>query len=86
MLPWQPNNHDNQFQHARLSNSEIVQEQTLNHLSIMNINKATGQGNEISKIMTIFYSFSCYHGNQITMTTNFNILGGKIPRVFKNKL
>ena len=21
--------------------------------------------------------FFCYHGNQITMTTNFNILGGK---------
>ena len=60
LLPWQL---DNQFQHARLSNSESVQEQTLNHLSIMNINKATGQGNEKSKIMAIFYCFS------VTMAT-----------------
>ena len=31
--------------------------------------------------MVFFY----YHGNQITMKTNFNILGDKIPRVFWNR-
>ena len=32
------------------------------------------------KMMAFFHCFSlffCYHGNLITMTTNFNILGGK---------
>ena len=43
LLLWQPNNHDNQFQHSRGYHSQSVQEQTLNHLSIMNINTVTGE-------------------------------------------
>ena len=43
LLPWQPNDHDNQFQHSRLSNIQSVLENTFNHLSIMNINEVRGE-------------------------------------------
>ena len=86
MLPWQLDNHDNPFQHSRLLNFQSVLEQTLNPLSIMNINKVTLQRSEKCKIVAIFLLFFCNHGNQITMTTNFNILGCQKSRVFKNKL
>ena len=43
--------------------SQSVLEITLNHLSIMNMKTATGQGREKCKIMAIFHCFS------VTMTT-----------------
>ena len=82
LLPWQPNNLDNPFQHFRLLNFQSVLEQTLIRLSIMNIDKVTLQRSEKCRIVAIFHLFFCYHGNQITMTTNFNILGCQTSSVF----
>ena len=64
MLPWQPNNHDNPFQHSRLLNFQGVLEQTLNRLSIMNINKVTLQRSEKCKIVAIFHLFSVTMANK----------------------
>ena len=46
LLPWQPKNHDNQFQHSRLKIPRVFWNRTLNHHSIINVNKATKQKHE----------------------------------------